>query len=176
VVALALLLPGVAHAAGGGVPSPDPSTQIAPDPAPSGGEHGTNGAGGQAPQQQQPSTHSTPPVNSSAPVTTTPATSTPASAQPQVHRRHRTAPAHKRVHHRAQPAPRNARPVGVRRLSDLFVASVSPALRTPAPAPDVGSHSEDALMLASIALLLFVFGGLMVMRTSAHVLRGERPA
>jgi hypothetical protein len=177
VLLLVLFLPGAAYAGGGGVPSPDPSTQIAPDPAPSGGELGTHGGGGQTPAQQPaaPSTPSVSPTSPSAsqsvPVTTSPASTVHAATtthhKPR-HHRHVVAKHHGAPHVKVDPAPR---------LSTLFASSLTLALHAPTPVARVeGGGSGDALALAAIALLLLVVTSLMVVRTSAQVLRRERPA
>jgi hypothetical protein len=186
VVVLALLLPSAAAAAGsGGIPSPDPSTQIAPDPAPSGGEIGSHGGGGQAPQHA-PSTRSTPsvgqsnpaPVRSTPPAATAP-TSSGSAAVPagvKTHRRHAAAK-HRRAHH-ATTGPK-IRVEAARRHPATFASTLDVALDLPgtAPADAVADHSlDDIFLLASIALVLFVLGGLMVVRSSAEMMRRERPA
>jgi hypothetical protein len=186
VVALALLLPVPAAAAGsGGMPSPDPSTQIAPDPAPSGGEIGSHGAGGQAPQQHTstpstPSTgQSTPASAGSNPTAATAPTSTgraAATSHRKAHRRHAAA-THRRAHH-ATSGPQ-VKVEAAQRRPATFATTLDLALHMPvsAPAAAAATHGlDDIFLLASIALLLFVFGGLMVVRSSAEVMRRERPA
>jgi hypothetical protein len=177
-VLLVLLLPGAARAGGGGgVPSPDASTQIAPDPAPSGGEFGSHGAGGQAPQRQS-STPTSPRVTPSNPgvSSSTPASGTPTStvhAAPAAHSKHRHR--HQPVHH-ARHAPR-AHVEASRRVPAFFASSLGVAFHVPAPAPsDAAGESGDVLLFAAIALLLFVFSGLMVVRTTAQAMHRERPA
>jgi hypothetical protein len=185
VVALALLLPAAASAGSGGLPSPDPSTQIAPDPAPSGGEIGTHGAGGKAPPQpasipNAPSAgQSNPaPAGSTAPAVTAP-TSTgqaAATATRQPHRHHAAAK-HRRAHH-ATSRPQARVETAHRRLA-RFATTFDLALPMPvsAPAAAAGPHSlDDIFLLASIALVLFALGGFIVVRSSAEVMRWERPA
>lgn len=181
-LALALSLPGMAYAGTGGTPSPDPSSQIAPDPAPSGGEIGSHGAGGQAPRQQStaPSSPSVTPSPSVAPaVPSSPTPAAAARAAASAHRRTHHHPAVSKRHkvHDAQTA-RLQRADPVRPLSTLFVSSLRPALHAPGLAPAAGAQDGpgDALVLASLALLLLVVTGLMTVRTSAQVLRRERPA
>ena len=165
---LALSFPGLAGADSGGVPAgnggvrgPDPSTQFAPDPAPS--------------ARQQVSTPPTSaPVHSTAPATVAP-TTVVTTPQSQPHRRH-TAAKHRRAH-RAHPARQIGKSATAPRLSALFGSSVDVALRLPAPPARAAAQGPgDALVLAAVALLLLVFTGLMVVRTSAQVLRRERPA
>jgi hypothetical protein len=186
VVVLALMLPSAAAAAGsGGIPSPDPSTQIAPDPAPSGGEIGSHGGGGQAPQHA-PSTPSTPSVGQSnpAPVRSTtqaaPASTSTGRAAVPAHlkaRRRHVAVRHRPAHH-ATTGPQ-VKVDAARRHSATFASTLDVALDVPvsAPAAAVNGHSlDDIFLLASIVLVLFVLGGLMMVRSSAEVMRRERPA
>jgi len=186
VVALALLLPAAAGAAGsGGLPSPDPSTQIAPDPAPSGGEIGSHGGGGKAPPQPA-STPNAPsagqsnpaPAGSAAPAVTAPTiTGQAAAAATRQPHRHHVAAKHRRAHH-ATSRPQAKVETAHRRLA-RFATTLHLALPMPvsAPAAAAGPHSlDDIFLLASIAMVLFALGGLIVVRSSAEVMRRERPA
>jgi hypothetical protein len=152
---------GGAPAGTGGVPGPDPSTQFAPDPAPSA-------------RQQASTPPASAPARATAPATVAP-TTVVATPQSRSHRRH-TGAKHRRAH-RAHPARHISRPASARPLPALFVSSLDVALHVPVPPAGASAHSPgDALVLAAIALLLLVFTGLMVVRTSAQVLRRERPA
>jgi hypothetical protein len=63
-----------------------------------------------------------------------------------------------------------------RRVPPIFASSLGLALNVPVSlAADAPHDSSDVLLFAAIALVLFVFGGLMVVRTTAQVLRRERP-
>jgi hypothetical protein len=174
----------VAHASGsGGVPSPDPSTQIAPDAAPSGGALGFHGTGGKAAPKptSTPSprvTQSYPPVGSTAPAQVAP-TST---AQRATTAKHRARPRHTAATHpRANQASgaHHVRVEAARRVPALFASSLALALHVSGPAhlpSDPSDESGDVLLLGAIALLLFVFGGLMIVRATSQVMRRERPA
>ena len=185
VVALALLLPATAGAAGsGGVPSPDPSTQIAPDPAPSGGEIGTHGGGGKAPPQPA-STPNAPSAGQSNPApagSTAPAATAPTSTgrvAPATHRkarRHHAAAKRRRAHPASRPG---VKVEAAQRRPATFATTLDVTLPLPvlAPAAAAAGHSiDDIFLLASIVLVLFVLGGLMVVRSSAELMRRERPA
>jgi hypothetical protein len=91
-------------------------------------------------------------------------------------RRHHAAGKHRRQHH-ATSRPQ-ARVEAAQRRPATFAASLALALRVPVAAPvaAAGHGFDDIFLLASIALLLFVLGGLMVVRSSARVMRQERPA
>jgi hypothetical protein len=180
-----LSIPAVAHASGsGGMLSPDPSTQIAPDPAPSGGEVGFHGTGGKAPPEpiSNPTsprvTPSNPPVGSTGPAQGA-RTST---AQRATTAKHRTRPRHTAAtHRRAHQASRShhVRVEAARRVPALFASTLALALHVAGPAhlpSDASGESGDALLLGAIALLLFVFGGLMMVRATTQVMRRERPA
>lgn len=177
-VAVVLFLPASAAVAGqGGIPSPDPSQEFAPDPAPSGGQPAT--AGGTPGPAPQPS-HQTPPVTSAPPAhhghPVTPATSAPSGAatrsapatQPARHR-HRQA-AKPSIAHRPRPAVHRAHP-----LARPFVATLRLAFTPPRGSIEAAGGPGDALGLAAVALLLLVLSGLLVVRASAQVLQRERP-
>lgn len=186
VVLLVLGIPSLADARGsGGVPGPDPSTQIAPDPAPSGGEFGFHGTGGQTPPQQgstpttprgTPSTPSTSPVSSSGPAQVAPAgTAHRATTAKHRARHHHAAATHRGAHKAARAL--HVRVAAARRVPGIFAASLDLDLGAPfSPAEVAAGDSGDALVLAAVALLLFVFAGLMVVRRSAEALQRERPA
>jgi hypothetical protein len=178
IVVLALACPlAAAQSSNGGVPSPDPSTQFSPDPAPSGGQFASNG-GGHAPPRSAPSPQhvSTAPTGNSGPSSAAPTTVAHTTGTAAHHRpRHRTAPAHRSRHH-SRSAP-DTSPSPVHKLTALFATSPLPALQLPGPAATAAdSGSGDALVLASVALLLLVMTGFLVVRASARVLQGERPA
>jgi hypothetical protein len=174
---LVLAIPGAAHAGrSGGMPSPDPSNQISPDPAPSGGVFGRHGTGGQAPPQQTSTPRTSPPAGSTAPAAPVPTkgVTSPGSSPSRSHRRHTVATP--RRTHSAHPGRHVKKPASARPLPALFVSSLNLALHAPISSASASAHAPgDALVLAAIALLLLVFTGLLVVRTSAQVLGRERP-
>jgi hypothetical protein len=177
-VTVALLLPATAAVAGqGGIPSPDPSREFAPDPAPSGGQPvSTGGTAGPPPQPSR----QTPPAASAptAPVSHTPsaATAAPSGAavrsaparQPARHRHRRAAKPS--IAHRSRPAVHRAHP-----LARPFVATLRLAFTPPGRSIEAAGGPGDVLGLAALALLLLVLSGLLVVRASAQLLQRERP-
>jgi hypothetical protein len=177
-VAVVLLLPAGAAVAGqGGIPSPDPSQEFAPDPAPSGGQPvSTGGTAGPPPQPS----HQTPPATSTpvardshpaAPVTAAPFGAAVRSAparQPARHRHRRAAKPS--IAHRPRPAVHRAPP-----LTRPFVATLRLAFAPPGGSIEAAGGPGDALGLAALALLLLVLTGLLVVRASAQLLQRERP-
>jgi hypothetical protein len=177
-VAVVLFLPATAAVAGqGGIPSPDPSHEFAPDPAPSGGQPATaGGTAGPAPQpsHRAPPAASTPPARDSQPVA--PATAAPSGAAV------RSAPARQRVrrHHRraAKHSPAQLpRPTAhhTHALARPFVATLRLAFAPAGTSIETAGGPGDALGLAALALLLLVVAGLLVVRASAQLLQRERP-
>jgi hypothetical protein len=100
-----------------------------------------------------------------------------AATRHQKARRHQAAAKHRRVHHPTHKP--QVKVEAAQRVPDTFATTLEVALHLPvsAPAAAAAGHSlDDIFLLASIALVLFVLGGLMVMRSSAEVMRQERPA
>jgi hypothetical protein len=179
-VAIALFLPATAAVAGqGGIPSPDPSEQFAPDPAPSGGQPAT--AGGTPAAPPQPSQRHTPPVTSTPPAPqshpvaplTRPASDAAVRSAPATHRvrHHHHQAAKPSTAHRPRTAVHHTRA-----LARPFAATLRLAFAPPSRSIDPAGGPDDALGLAALALLLLVVTGLLVVRTSTQLLRRERPA
>jgi len=182
-VALALFLPATAAlATQGGIPSPDPSEQFAPDPAPSGGQPATAGGKASPPSQpSQPSQPVTPPAarapappvtRIAAPDTTAPSRATASGAPAKQHVRHRH---HRAVTAASAPARPHATSHRAHALTRPFVATLRLAFAPPAKSIEAAGGPPDALALAALALILLVVTGLLVVRASSQLLRRERP-
>ena len=88
-----------------------------------------------------------------------------------------TAATHRRAHQAS--GAHHLRVKAARRVPSLFAPTLALAVHVPGPAhlpSDASAESGDVLLLGAIALLLFVFGGLMMVRATTQVMRRERPA